>query len=81
MTESEIHETCSISRCLQPAIHSEHGEIGHWYVTIFYCDEHSRALKVGTPLGAIGIDNKRVRIESTDTNETPPVTNRFPGVA
>jgi hypothetical protein len=81
MSESEARETCSVSRCVRPAIHTEHGQIGHWYVAIFYCAEHWRELSEGTPLGAIGIDNGRVRIESVDTDETPPVTNRFPGLA
>lgn len=80
-TNSETHETCSISRCTSPAVHSEYGQVGHWFVTFFYCHEHSRELQEGTPLGPIGVDPEHIRIESMDGNETPQVTNRFPGIA
>jgi hypothetical protein len=81
MAENETRETCSISRCLSPAVHSEHGRVGHWYVTIFYCDEHARELQQGTPLGPIGVDTERLRVEPVGDKDTPQVTNRFPGIA
>lgn len=81
MTENQVRESCSIARCQSPAIHSEYAQVGHWFVTIFYCDEHSRQLAEGTPLGAIGVDPGHVRIEPMDTAEPPATTNRFPGIA
>ena len=80
MTESETRETCSISRCLSPAVHSEFGEVGHWFVTIFYCDEHYRQLQAGTPLGPIGVDNERIRVETTGRESIPEGSSRFPGI-
>ena len=81
MSESKVHETCSISRCMSPAVHSEYGQVGHWFVTIFYCHEHARELEARTPLGPIGIDRARVRIESLDGNDAPLAPDRFPGPA
>jgi hypothetical protein len=81
MMNNEGRDTCSISRCPSPAVHSESGTVGHWAVTIFYCDEHARQLEAGTPLGPIGVDQERVRIESSGVNEMPGTGNRFPGLA
>lgn len=80
MAESETRETCSISRCLSPAVHSEYGEVGHWFVTIFYCEEHYRELEQGVPLGPIGVDPAYVRVESTGRTEIPQGKSRFPGI-
>ncbi len=80
MADNAIRETCSISRCMSPAVHSEYGQVGHWFVTIFYCDEHARELNEGDPLGPIGIDSSRVRIESYDDQEIPNGSSRFPGI-
>jgi hypothetical protein len=81
MSETEDHETCSLNNCLGSAVHSERGTVGHWHVTIFYCDEHHRELDAGTPLGALGVDPSKLRIESVEGSEIPTVTNRFPGIA
>lgn len=81
MTESETRENCSISRCVRPGLHTESGTVGHWSVTIFYCDEHHRELEQGTPLGPIGVDPAHVRIESTGRSDIPDGGNRFPGIA
>jgi hypothetical protein len=81
MADNETYETCSISRCMSAALHSEYAQVGHWFVTIFYCDEHYRELNAGTPLGPIGIDPSKIRIESYDDQEMPnPTASRFPGI-
>ena len=38
-------------------------ELAYWYVTVFYCMEHIRELREGTPLGPVGVDPERVAIE------------------
>jgi hypothetical protein len=81
MSENEVRETCSVNHCLSPAVHSEHGTVGHWYVTVFYCAEHHRELEAGTPLGPLGVDAAKLRVEPVEGSEIPPVTNRFPGIA
>ena len=80
MNESEARETCSINACPRPATQTERGPIGHWYFTVFYCDEHYRQAQQGTPLGGVGIDPAKVRIEAPETSGMPEVTNRFPGI-
>ncbi len=81
MEESKTRETCSINGCPSAAVHTEFGEVGGWFVTIFYCDEHARQMREGTPLGPVGIDSSKLRVEplGSDTQQSPE--NRFPGIA
>lgn len=71
---------CSVRACPQPAIASEQGEVGHWLVTVYYCDEHARELAEGTPLGPVGIDSARVEIAPIGESE-PRTGGLFPGIA
>jgi hypothetical protein len=76
-----VRGTCSIQNCPAPATTSETGEVaGHWYVTIFYCDEHAREMREGTPLGPTGIDPAKLRIEPVGRRIPSMQPGRFPGI-
>jgi hypothetical protein len=77
---TESRETCSVNFCPAPAVHTEYGEVGHWFVTIFYCDEHANTLKEGTPLGPVGIDVSKLRVEPLGTDVPPSPQSRTPGI-
>jgi hypothetical protein len=81
MTLTDDAPLCSISACPEPAVDSDQGEVGSWLVTIFYCTEHGRERDEGTPLGPVGIDSRRVRVEPLGVSEPQPGSNRFPGIA
>jgi hypothetical protein len=53
---------------------------GHWYVTIFYCDEHAREMREGTPLGPTGIDPAKLRVEPVGRRTPSMQPGRFPGI-
>ena len=78
---SQERRRCSINDCSGFAITEDAAELAHWYVAVFYCDEHSRELREGTPLGPVGIDPQRVRITPKGTAELPMTSRRFPGLA
>lgn len=80
MTETSAFETCSVNLCLSPAVTTEHARVGHWYVTIFYCDEHARELEQGTPLGPVGLDQRKIRIEPLGAVVPSPQPGRMPGI-
>ena len=70
---------CSLNRCASKAVDHDIGDVGPWVVTVFYCREHARQLREGTPLGPVGIDSSRVLVEPTGTTE-PVRPSRFPGI-
>ena len=72
---------CSINRCVNAATAEESGRIGRWDVTIFYCHEHARELREGTPLGPAGIDGSKVSIDPVGSSTPPSQPGRFPGIA
>jgi hypothetical protein len=81
MEQEPARENCSIQACVNQATHSEFGEVGHWFVTIFFCDEHARQLREGTPVGPAGIDPSTVRVEAIETNTPAHTPGRFPSIA
>ena len=69
MEEHNETPACSVNLCENKATEEEHGDLPHWRVTIHYCREHARELEQGTPIGPLGIDPARVRIEPHGTAE------------
>ena len=80
MTLVDDKPLCSITACPEPAVDSDQDEVGPWLVTIFYCSEHARERDEGTPLGPVGVDSSRVRVEALGTSE-PQAGGRSPGIA
>ena len=73
-------QLCSLNNCPNKAVDHDAGDVGPWVVTLFYCDEHARHLREGTPLGPLGLDSSRLRVEATETSE-PVRPSTFPGPA
>jgi hypothetical protein len=74
-------QTCSMNQCPNPAVSEDQGRVGGWDVTIFYCHEHAREMREGTPVGPLGIDASKVRIDPVGAGEPATRPGRFPGIA
>jgi hypothetical protein len=55
---------CSINFCINPGVHEESAASAHWLFTVHYCAEHHREIANGTPLGPVGVDPTRVKVQT-----------------
>ncbi len=77
---NDILGQCSINACPRPATFEEVGESAHWRFVVRYCNEHSREIEKGTPLGPVGIDTTRVEVVALGTEEPVAGNGIMPSV-